>query len=158
MNPANYQKFAEPRSTNTILSHTFIFNFTLPPSHTGFYIAAQETGSCITLSHLRVYRNNCKSRDIGLVKYPSAPAPVSGMAAVRFSCVANAEPIGADTVGCTSQGTWAEDIPQCGCLPGYQINTTNSCESESLVFLVYAFNLADYIHCLICSHTIVKLL
>ena len=131
MNPANYIKFAAPKTSGTILTYTFILNFTLPSSSTGFYIAAQDPGGCITLSRMRVYRENCKARQIGLALYPSAPAPVSGTQAVKFSCVANAGIIGTETVGCTTEGKWADDSAQCGCLPGYQINTeTYTCESK----------------------------
>ena len=156
MNPANYVKFGEPQTTNTITTHTFILNFTLPSSSTGFYIAAQDPGGCITLSRMRVYRENCKARQIGLALYPSAPAPVSGTQAVKFSCVPNAGIIGTETVGCTIEGKWADDSAQCGCLPGYQINTeTYTCESKPLTQALSSFLCvkigslaADYGRCL----------
>ena len=132
MNPSNYEQFAEPYGPDTTISYKITYTFTLPPTSTGFYIAAQDTGSCLTLSRLRVYRYNCKYREVGLVRYPDAPAPVSGTANVKFSCVENGGPIGTDTVGCTSEGTWADETPpRCGCLPGYQVNTEiSTCESE----------------------------
>ena len=58
MNPEKYKKFAEPYAPLSSVNYNNTFNFTLPPSSTGFYIALQDTGSCIALSRLRVYRNN----------------------------------------------------------------------------------------------------
>jgi hypothetical protein len=99
------------------------YNFTLPPSSTGFYIAVQDIGSCIALSRMRVYRENCKSFQTGLVLYPDAPALVSGEASVSFSCVPNGGVMGdEDTVNCRSDGTWVPGSPMCGCRPGYEIN------------------------------------
>ena len=133
MNTQNYHKYAEPFAPVSSLTNINTYNFTLPPSSTGFYLALQDTGSCIALSRLRVYRNNCKSFPTGLVKYPDAPAPVSGQAAVRFSCVDNGEVMGKDTVDCSSDGTWVPATPQCGCSPGYQINSTkNGCRSKEI--------------------------
>ena len=120
MNTANYVKFGEPQTTNTITTHTFILNFTLPSSSTGFYIAAQDSGGCITLSRMRVYRENCRARQTGLILYPSAPAPVSGSARADISCVENAEVVGSSSVLCQSDGTWSsQNNPVCQCRPGY---------------------------------------
>ncbi|CAI8042608.1 Ephrin type-A receptor 5 [Geodia barretti] len=80
MNTQNYENFAVPEGPTSSETYTNTYSFTLPPSSTGFYIAVQDIGSCIALSRLRVYRNNCKSRQVGLVLYPDAPAPVSGSA------------------------------------------------------------------------------
>ena len=107
MNRANYVKFGAPKTSNTITTHTFILNFTLPSSSTGFYIAAQDSGGCITLSRMRVYRGNCRAHQTGLILYQSAPAPVSGSARTDISCVENAEVVGSSSVMCQSNGTWS---------------------------------------------------
>ena len=120
MNRENYVKFAAPKTSGTILTYTFILNFTLPSSSTGFYISAQDPGGCITLSRMRVYRGNCRAHQIGLVKYPSAPAPVSGSARADISCVENADVVGSSSVMCQSDGTWSsQNNPVCQCRPGY---------------------------------------
>ena len=126
MNTQNYDKFAESNSTFSSLTYININNFTLPPSSTGFYLALQDTGSCIVLSRLRVYRNNCKSRQVGLVLYPDAPAPVSGSANIDISCVENAVVSGSSRVTCTSDGTWGSEIPVCQCRLGYE-NIESQC-------------------------------
>ena len=122
MNPTNYVKFAAPKPPVYCfgLPPTIILNFTLPSSSTGFYIAAQDTGGCITLSRMRVYRANCRAQQIGLILYPDAPAPVSGSARTDITCVENAEVVGSSSVMCQSNGTWSsQNNPVCQCRPGY---------------------------------------
>ena len=120
MNPANYEKFAEPYAPLSSVNYNNTFNFTLPPSSTGFYIALQDTGSCIALSRLRIYRNSCKSFQTGLVTYPDAPAPVSGSATVNLVCEENAERSSTTEATCQSDGTWASENLMCNCQPGYK--------------------------------------
>ena len=132
MNPANYIKFAAPKAPfNTLtVQPIFILNFTLPSSSTGFYIAAQDPGGCITLSRMRVYRKNCRAQQIGFVLYPDAPAPVSGSARTDISCVENAEVVGSSSVMCQSDGTWSsQNNPVCQCRPGYvsRLNSDRGC-------------------------------
>ena len=123
MNTTNYVKFGSPKTSNTITTHTFILNFTLPSSSTGFYIAAQDPGGCITLSRMRVYRGNCKAYQIGLVKYPSAPAPVQQLN-ISTTCVENAVHLGSPNVTCRSDGAWGLENPVCQCRPGYEKRNT----------------------------------
>ena len=128
MNPENYIQFGVPQAPGTILTYTSILNFTLPSSSTGFYIAAQDSGGCITLSRLRVYRNNCRSRQIGLALYPDTPAPATGSVKVSISCVENSEITGNGHVTCNSDGIWT--IPEnsmCQCRLGYEQNSEFSC-------------------------------
>ena len=120
INTQNYDKFAEPITPHSSPAYTYTNNFTLPPSSTGFYLALQDTGSCIVVSRLRVYRNNCKSRQVGLVLYPDAPAPVSGSANIDISCVENAVVSGSSRVTCASDGTWGSETPVCQCRLGYE--------------------------------------
>ncbi|CAI8048169.1 Ephrin type-A receptor 5 [Geodia barretti] len=122
MNTQNYENFAVPEGPVSSKTYTNTYNFTLPPSSTGFYIAVQDIGSCIALSRLRVYRNNCKSRQVGLVRYPDAPAPVSGSANIDISCVENAVVSGSSEVTCFSNGTWGPETPVCQCKCGYEPN------------------------------------
>ena len=121
MNRENYQRFAEPTTLVTTSMDTY--SFTLPPSSTGLYIAVQDIGSCLTLSRLRVYRYNCKSRQVGLVKYPSAPSPTQP-ANIFTTCVANADHVGSRIVTCTSVGTWGPENPVCQCRLGYEDRET----------------------------------
>ena len=67
---------------------------------TGFYIAIQDTGTCVGISRLRVYYIN-QSFQSGLVLYPDAPAPISGSEniSINIKCVSNALKVRVD-VGC----------------------------------------------------------
>ena len=120
MNTQNYIDFAVPEGLISFVTYTNTYSFTLPPSSTGFYIAVQDIGSCIALSRLRVYRNNCKSRQVGLVLYSDAPAPVSGSANIDIGCVENAVVSGSSRVTCGSDGTWGDQSPMCECEVGYE--------------------------------------
>ena len=129
MNTNNYQQFAEITPTDQ-LTHTETFTFTLGSSDTGFYIAIRDTGTCVGISRLRVYRNNCRSFQSGLILYPDAPAPVSGSENINFNCVNNAEVSGNPHVTCGSDGTWGPANPACVCSLGYEERQTE-CISKS---------------------------
>ena len=122
MNTQIYALFAEPYAPLTSVTYTNTYNFTLPSSSTGFYIAAQDTGSCIAVSRLRVFRNNCRARQVGLILYPDTPAPVSGVAIISVSCVDNAVISGSAQVTCASDGTWGPETPVCQCSPAFVDN------------------------------------
>ena len=127
MNRENYQRFVQPSTSVTTSMNTY--SFTLPPSSTGLYIAVQDIGSCLTLSRLRVYRNNCKSREVGLVRYPDAPPP-SSSADISVSCVPNSSVRdGSGYVTCGSDGNWGPETPQCECDDGFQ-EIEGSCNRE----------------------------
>jgi hypothetical protein len=124
MNTQNYENFAVPEGPTSSETYTNTYNFTLPPSSTGFYISVEDIGSCIALSRLKIYRNSCKSRKVGLVLYPDAPAPVSGSANIDISCVENAVVSGSSEVTCRSNGTWGPETPVCQCRLGYEKRQT----------------------------------
>ena len=131
MNNQIYQIFAQPEGPTSSETYTNTYSFTLPPSYTGFYIAVQDIGSCIALSRLSVYRNNCKSRQVGLVLYPDTPAPDTGSVNVVVSCAPNAQVSGSAVVTCASDGTWGSENPVCQCRPGCVENpTATACEGE----------------------------
>ena len=121
LNTENYEQFGRARARDQT-AHFETYPFTLDPSETGFYVALQDTGTCVGISRLRVYHYICPSRQEGLVLYPETPAPESGSVNVNFSCVDNAHisEIESDTVSCYHNGTWSTDIPVCECNVGYE--------------------------------------
>ena len=134
MNRENYQRFVQPTTLVTTSMNTY--SFTLPPSFTGLYIAVQDIGACLTLSRLRVYRNNCKSREVGLVRYPDAPPPSNSSSAdiISVSCVPNSSVRGSGYVTCGSDGNWGPGTPpQCECDDGFQ-EIEGSCIREYICF------------------------
>ena len=152
MNTQNYVKFAVPEGPVSSVTYTNTYNFTLSPSSTGFYIAVQDIGSCIALSRLRVYRNNCKSRQVGLVRYPDAPAPVNGSENITIGCVKNAVVSGTPIVTCRSNGTWGSQNPVCQCECGYEPNREatrcngkdNSLKIDMMHFYHFLYSLSSW--------------
>ena len=120
MNKDNYVSFgtATPAATGT--KYTETHHFTLQPQQTGFYIAIEDTGTCVIISRLLVYRHNCKSMQTGLVLYPETPAPVSGSSNIDITCVDNADICGSPEVTCGSDGMWGSQSPRCECRGGYE--------------------------------------
>ena len=118
MNTENYDQFGRA-STTTQTPRFETHTFTLDPSDTGFYVALQDTGTCVGIARLRVYHYNCPSRQVGLVLYPESPAPVSGSVNINIKCVDNAVVLGSPQVTCGSNGTWGPENPVCKCCRGY---------------------------------------
>ena len=124
MNRNNYGNNMTIEPERTSATFTDIYNFTLQPNEMGLYLAAHDYGTCVGISRLRVYRNNCQGLQTGLVVYPDAPAPVSGSANINVACVDNAVFSGSDQVTCASDGTWGPENPVCQCSPGYEDRET----------------------------------
>ena len=78
----------------------------------------------VRILRLRVYRNNCKAFQTGLVIYPDTPAPIKDSVYINISCVNNAVVVGSDEVSCLSDGTWGPEIPVCQCNLGYEDRET----------------------------------
>ena len=134
MNTTNYDQFGRARST-TQTARFETHMFTLDPSETGFYVALQDTGTCVGISRLRVYHYICPSRQEGLVLYSEVPAPMSGSVSIDVKCVDNAVVTGSPQVTCHSNGTWGPDTALCECNLGYAKITENmmpKCVGKSL--------------------------
>ena len=123
MNRNNYMNNVTITPEDTSTPYTEIHNFTLQPSQTGLYVAIQDYGTCLGISRLRVYRNNCKGLQTGLVIYPDAPAPVDDSVNINIACVDNATVVGSDQVSCHNNGTWGAEDPECQCNLGYESST-----------------------------------
>ena len=61
MNKDNYMSFGTATPAATGARYTETHRFTLQPQQTGFYITIEDTGTCVIISRLLVYRHNCKS-------------------------------------------------------------------------------------------------
>ena len=125
MNTQHYRNIGVfEQSSRISLTFVVTLNFTLQPSQTGFYIAVQDNGTCGGISRMRVYRNNCKSFQSGLVLYPDAPAPVSDSVNINIQCVDNADVSGSARVTCGSDGRWGPQNPVCQCRLAYEDRRT----------------------------------
>ena len=117
MNTENYEQFGRS-STPHVERHVHLFK--LDPSDTGFYVALQDTGTCVKISRLRVYRYICPKRQVGLVLYPETPAPVSGSVNNDVTCVGNAVVSGNPQATCHSNGRWGHNTrAKCNLIPTY---------------------------------------
>ena len=135
MNTTNYEQFGRARSTTPDGARFETHTFTLGPSETGFYVALQDTGTCVGISRLRVYRYNCPPRQVGLAFYPETPAGVSDIQDVNVSC--NATNYGSPQVTCHSNGTWGPENPACKCECGFE-EKSSQCSGE---YMTYVTNL-----------------
>ena len=124
MNTQQYTEIGGVHPAIVSLAPSTTLNFTLQPSQTGFYIAVQDNGTCSIISRIKVYRNNCKSVQRGLVLYPDAPAPVSDSVNINIQCVDNAVVSGSVRVTCGSDGRWGPQNPVCQCRLGYEDRRT----------------------------------
>ena len=124
MNTDNYNQLVRVRPAVTSRVYNETFTFTMQSSQTGFYIAIRDTGSCIAVSRLRVYRYNCPPFQTRLVLYPDAPAPASASENINITCVDNAVVSGSAQVTCGSDGRWGPENPVCQCRLGYEDRTT----------------------------------
>ena len=138
MNKDNYVSFGTATPAATGARYTETHRFTLQPQQTDFYIAIEDTGTCVIISRLLVYRHNCKSMQTGLVLYPETPAPVSGSSNdptdIDITCVPNADVFGSPQVTCGSDGMWGPQNPRCECRAGYEDRGTE-CRGKTIKFL-----------------------
>ena len=144
MNRDNYENDSFSNITilpeRTSVTYTEIHNFTLEPNELGLYLAVHDYGTCLGISRLRVYRNNCQGFQTGLVVYPDAPAPVSGLENIKVDCVDNNAVFStSDQVTCDSDGTWGPENPECKCKPGYEDRGTE-CFRKCPFIIVNSFH------------------
>ena len=132
MNKANYVSFGTATPARTGTRYTETHRFTLQPQQTGFYIAIEDTGTCVIVGRLLVYRHNCKSMQNKLVLYPETPAPVSSSRNIDITCVPNADVCGSPEVPCDSDGMWGPQNPRCECRAGYEDRGTE-CNRKTLL-------------------------
>ena len=81
----------------------------------------------------------CGGKTVGLVRYPTTIAPVSGSLTVTTQCADNAHRTSSSlSVSCTSSGSWSGTTPQCQCDTGYRAVTVSGrqiCKGGNLVVL-----------------------
>ena len=116
------------KSSSSETSTTRYFDMTADQD--GFYFALQDIGSgnlrgtCVAVSRLIIYRHECRTQAVGLVRYPVTQAPTSGTISVTTQCVPNAKRSSSSlTVSCGSDGCWGIERPTCQCNVGYQMAT-----------------------------------
>lgn len=120
------------------------------PSINGLYIAVQDLGSCGLISQIQVYYEQCPSKVVGLVIYPTLPLPGrNSVTATEASavCAPNARNISRLEFKAFGDGE-CERTVMCECLPGYMeeqvlVSDTNlsvsACQGEHFLRSLVCF-------------------
>ena len=86
---------------------------------------ASGKGVCVTVSRVLVYRHECPGHEqqtAGLTRRPATQAPVNGTVSAIPYCVENShhtEFSMPQTLRCTAEGVWENDLTICECDWGY---------------------------------------
>nr|BAA81719.3 protein tyrosine kinase [Ephydatia fluviatilis] len=93
----------------------------------GMYLAAQETGTCVSISRLIVFHYMCPQQVVNFISYPMA---MSNGAITQLACVSGASLVGVQLplATCGSQGVWGAPNGGCSCNFGYT-SIGQSCQS-----------------------------
>ena len=125
--------------------------FDMTTSEDGLYLALHDSsagnlrGTCVSIIRLTVYRHECPTQAVGLVRYPATQAPVNGTVSVQTQCVDNAHRSSSSlSVRCDSDGHWSSGSPECECDLGYREVTQNGkqvCEGKWCDLLCYLYHI-----------------
>ena len=102
------------------------FSFERPDSDEGFYLGFRDTGTCGTISRVRVYYTVCASKVDGLTSYPSLPLPAQNSQESNIAyayCAYNSFNSVASGYKAYGNGR-CEYGARCVCRPGYEEVTT----------------------------------
>eukprot|EP00731_Ephydatia_muelleri_P014459 Em0008g179a len=93
----------------------------------GLYLAAQDTGTCVSITRLTVLYYVCPQQVVNFISYPMTLAD-GGI--IQLACVSGAGLVGVQTLltTCGSQGVWGAPTGVCSCNPGYT-NIGQTCQS-----------------------------
>lgn len=99
-----------------------------PLTKRGFYLAVQDTGSCIALNYVRVYYEYCDDIVSNLATYSRTitGAEVTSLVETKGSCVDNADMLdvgeneGLPKLYCDAKGNWTMPHGKCQCMAGYE--------------------------------------
>ncbi|CAK8691008.1 unnamed protein product [Clavelina lepadiformis] len=104
------------------------FNFS--PKRSGFYIAVQDQGACMSLISLHIYYFYCHETTEKLAVFPKtiSDAGLTSLVIVDGTCVENAEPASTDKTEyhCSSDGRWQVTKGGCKCQAGHRPNIQNT--------------------------------
>ena len=112
---------------DTTASGTQHFYFDVGVDEGGFNLAlkSRRKGVCVTVSRVLVYRHEClglKQQTAGLTRRPATQAPVNDTVSVIPYCAEHshhAEFSMPQTLRCTAEGVWENDLTVCECDWGY---------------------------------------
>ena len=136
-NTSNYAAFANNRVTvGSNPSGTVVDtqDITVPLGAIGgMYLAAQDTGTCVSIAHLTVFYYVCPQQVVNFISYPMVVSNGNG-GITQLACVSGASVVGVQSplATCGSQGVWGAPTGACSCNPGYT-SIGQTCQSRLLL-------------------------
>ena len=95
----------------------------------GMYLAAQDTGTCVSISRLTVFYYVCPQQVLGFISYPQTVAS-NGLITTQLVCAPGAN-VGSQQpqASCASSNldVWGPPSGSCSCSPGYT-NMSQTCQ------------------------------
>lgn len=109
-----------------------------PLSKTGFYLAFQDLGACMSLISVRVFYKKCSTTIANFAVFPETAtgAEATSLVIAPGACVSNAQEVSVPLkLYCNGDGEWMVPVGSCTCMPGFEPAMTDTqCQCESLVY------------------------
>ena len=106
------------------MTHSFVPS----ANKTGFHLALQDSGSCVSVSRIIVYYPRCPPRDIpgSFIRFPAVAIPIDGSVVyTQAECtLEKMEGVGDLNAACYSNGSLVVEGGECACSAGYVFNST----------------------------------
>ncbi|KAB0381441.1 hypothetical protein FD755_009225, partial [Muntiacus reevesi] len=109
-----------------------------PVSRSGFYLAFQDYGGCMSLIAVRVFYRKCPRiiQNGAVFQETLSGAESTSLVAARGSCIANAEEVDVPIkLYCNGDGEWLVPIGRCMCKAGFEAVENGTVCRVSLGFL-----------------------
>ncbi|KAM4694563.1 ephrin type-B receptor 3 isoform 2-T2 [Discoglossus pictus] len=104
-----------------------------PLSRTGFYLAFQDLGACVSLISVRVFYKKCPRTVAGFASFPETltGAEPTSLVIAPGTCVANALEVSVPLkLYCNGDGEWMVPVGACTCAAGYEAaNKDTQCKA-----------------------------
>ncbi|CAJ0933830.1 unnamed protein product [Ranitomeya imitator] len=116
-----------------------------PLTRSGFYLAFQDYGACMSLLSVRVFFKKCPSVVQNFAVFPETMTGAESTSLVisRGTCIPNAEEVDVHIkLYCNGDGEWMVPIGRCTCKAGYEPENHTVCKGDPALLNVDAFFLA----------------
>ncbi|KAM9791122.1 ephrin type-B receptor 1 isoform 6-T8 [Syngnathus typhle] len=103
-----------------------------PLSKTGFYLAFQDYGACMSLLSVRVFYKKCPSVVQNFAVFPETMtgAESTSLVIARGICISNSEEVDVPIkLYCNGDGEWMVPIGSCTCKAGFEPDNGNVCRA-----------------------------
>ncbi|XP_054022150.1 ephrin type-B receptor 1 [Dryobates pubescens] len=103
-----------------------------PLTRSGFYLAFQDYGACMSLLSVRVFFKKCPSVVQNFAIFPETMtgAESTSLVTARGTCIAHAEEVDVPIkLYCNGDGEWMVPIGRCTCRPGYEPENNVACRA-----------------------------